>query len=116
MLSIKLATLATYVNISKRSVMIEGVASVDQRYGCGSRSLSGLFFSRDKGHEGTEHLFHEKRKLEIDFTENCLFVVTTYESLHSFEYLEMETPRAKSRVEHLHLVLPPIYRETGVVS
>ena len=98
--------------------MIEGEASVNQRDGSGSRGLRGLsgLFSRDKGHEGTEHLFHEKRKLEIDFTENCLFVVTTYESLHSFEYLEMETPRAKSRVEHLHLVLPPIYRGTGVVS
>ena len=45
--------------------MIEGVASVDQRYGCSSRSLSGLFFSRDKGHEGTEHLFHEKRKRKL---------------------------------------------------
>lgn len=58
----KLATLRTYVNISKRSVMVEGVASIDQRDGGGSRGLSGLF-SRDKGHEGTEYLFHEKRKL-----------------------------------------------------
>ena len=58
----KLATLRTYVNISKRSVMVEGVASIDQRDGGGSRSLSGLF-SRDKSHEGTEYLFHEKRKL-----------------------------------------------------
>merc|ERR1712213_156996 len=66
------------VNISKRSMMIEGEASVNQRDGGGGRGLRGLsgLFSRDKGHEGTE-----------------------YESLHSFEYLEMETPRAKSRVE-----------------
>ena len=95
--------------------MIEGVASIDQRDGGGSRSLSGIL-SRDKGHEGTEHLFHEKRKHKLISRKIASFFVNTYESLHSFEYLEMETPRAKSRVEHLHLVLPPIYRETGVVS
>ena len=66
----KLATLRTYVNISKRSVMVEGVASIDQRDGGGSRGLSGLF-SRDKGHEGTEYLFHEKRILIS--RKNCLF-------------------------------------------
>ena len=66
----KLATLRTYVNISKRSVMVEGVASIDQRDSCGSRGLSGLF-SRDKGHEGTEYLFHEKRILIS--RKNCLF-------------------------------------------
>ena len=44
--------------------MVEGEASVNQRDGGGSRGLRGLsgLFSGDKGHEGTEHLFHEKRK------------------------------------------------------
>ena len=50
--------------------MVEGEASIDQRDGGGSRGLSGLF-SRDKGHEGTEYLFHEKRILIS--RKNCLF-------------------------------------------